>query len=66
MLLADFAPSVWALCLLYIALLAIALLGCTPSAVLLLGFDLIWYVSSIYLAWRVLLHSTTLRQGARR
>lgn len=65
-LLVDFAPSTWLLVALYFSMLAASLAACAGGFRLQMWTDGLWYVSSIYLAWRVLLHSTTLRQGAGR
>lgn len=63
--LCDFSAVTWTLILLYIFLLASALNWCAPFKSLLFWFDVVWYASSTYLFYRLVLHGLLLRHGAR-
>ena len=65
-LLVDFTPVTNLLCIGYVGALAIGVGGCTNATLLFTLGDLLWLLGTLYLSWRILLHSTTLRQGARR
>ena len=62
---AEFSPQAWKLILLYIALTATSLFLCVEYNQLSLLLDFVWYASSLYLCYRLLLHAAILRHTAR-
>ena len=61
----DLAPHAWMLIMLYVSLTASSLYMCVEYNQLSLLLDLLWYATSLYLGYRLLLHAAILRSTAR-
>ena len=64
-ILAEFSNNTWLLILLYVCSTSTSLFMCVEYRHLTLALDVLWYGSSAYLCYRLLLHAATLRQTAR-
>ena len=65
MRLSDYSPSAWLLTELYLGLMAILLYYCTPWRSVTTVLDVLWYTSTAYLSYRIVLHGAILRQISR-